>query len=117
MTLRFRCAALALAGFVTAAPPVAAQAAPQGPADPQAIRQAIDDLKKDFDARLAALEARLAGVEKKTPQAPAGGPTPAAEGAPPAVAPQPTTSGATGSSVTNAKVFNPDIAVIGDFLG
>jgi len=35
----------------------------------------------------------------------------------PSQMPSQTTSGAMGSSVTNAKVFNPDIAVIGDFLG
>src|SRR5207344_1886481 len=57
-----------------------------------------------------------AAVERNAPQAPAAAPT-QAEAAAPAGAPQPTTSGATGSSVSNAKVFNPDIAVIGDFLG
>jgi hypothetical protein len=116
MIFKVRCAVLALAGTVISAPLVAAQAAAQAPADAQAIRQAIDDLKKDFDARLSALEARLAAVEKNAPQAPAAAPT-QAEAAAPAGAPQPATSGATGSSVTNAKVFNPDIAVIGDFLG
>src|SRR5215831_10765713 len=115
MTFQFRCAALALGGAVLCAAPAGAQAAAQAPTDAQAIRQAIDDLKKDFDARLSALEARLSAVEKGAQPAPAAAP-PQAEPAAPAVAPQPT-GGATGGSVTNAKVFNPDIAVIGDFLG
>jgi hypothetical protein len=110
MTLRFRCAALALAGVVTAAPPAAAQNA----ADAQTIRQAIDDLKKDFDARLAALETRLAAVESAQQAQQAAQPpvsAAAAAGAPQAAA------GAAGAAVANAKAFNPDIAVIGDFLG
>jgi len=115
MTFQFRCAALALGGTVLCAAPAGAQAAAQAPPDAQAIRQAIDDLKKDFDARLSALEARLSAVEKGAQPAPAAVP-PQAEAAAPAAAPQ-STAGATGSSVTNAKVFNPDIAVIGDFLG
>ena len=115
MTFQIRCAALALGGTVLMAGPAAAQAAAQTPPDAQAIRQAIDELKKDFDARLSALEARLAAVEnaeKNAPQTPANPPAPVE--APPAVAPQ---AAATGASISNAKVFNPDIAVIGDFLG
>src|SRR5262245_49551200 len=116
MTFQFRCAALALGGAVLVAAPAAGQSAQQAPADAQAIRQAIDDLKKDFDARLSALEQRLSAVENvaKGAQPPPAAPPPAAEAAPQAA--QQTTQ-ATGASVTNAKVFNPDIAVIGDFLG
>jgi hypothetical protein len=112
MTFPVRCAALALGGTVLLAAPAAAQAVAQAPPDAQAIRQAIDDLKKDFDARLSALEARLSAVENAQKNAQ----PPVAAEAPPAVAPQ-TAPAATGASVTNAKVFNPDIAVIGDFLG
>jgi hypothetical protein len=114
--------------FVTA-PNVSAQD------NPQAIRQEIDQLRRDFEAlkqqygdRLTALESRLAATGA-TPSPAA--PTPAAE---PAAAPaaQPTAavppgaegaggpSGALpvyGSSIAGSKVFNPDIAVIGDFLG
>src|SRR5262245_26648575 len=99
MTFQFRCAVLALGGAV----PVAAQGASQPPADAQAIRQAIDELKKDFDARLSALEARLSAVEKSAQLAPpAAAPAPApAEGAAAAAVAQPT-AGAAGSSVTNA---------------
>jgi len=95
-------AACALSLVLLAAASARAQSAQNAaPADAQALRAAIDDLKKDFDQRLALLEARLAAVEK-------GGAQPAAA--------TPTT-GATGASVSNAKVFNPDMAVIGDFLG
>jgi hypothetical protein len=116
MSVQFRCAALALAGVVIVAPSVSAQAAGQAPADAQAIRQAIDDLRKDFDARLSALETRLAAVEKGAQPAPAAASPAPAVAAAPAGAAQ-TTTGATGSSVSNSKVFNPDIAVIGNFLG
>src|SRR5215831_18957675 len=120
MTFQFRCAALALGGAVLIAAPAAGQdAAPQASTDAQTIRQAIDDLKKDFDARLSALEQRLSAVEnaqKNAQPAPAAAPPQQPEPAAPPPQP-PTTTGATGSSVTNAKVFNPDIAVIGDFLG
>jgi hypothetical protein len=102
MVFRRRDAAYALAIIIALAPLARAQSAGQAPADPQALRTAIDDLKKEFEQRLAALEARLAAVEGTQPR-PAASPEPAA--------------GATGSSVTNAKVFNPDMAVIGNFLG
>jgi hypothetical protein len=116
MSVQLRCAALALAGVAIVAPPVSAQAAGQTPADAQAIRQAIDDLRKDFDARLSALETRLAAVEKSAQPAPVE-PAPAPSAPAAQAGPAQTTTGATGSSVTNSKVFNPDIAVIGDFLG
>ena len=97
MVFRFRHAVCALAMLCTLVPLARAQSAAQPPVDARALRAAIDDLKKDFDARLAALEGRLAAVEKTGAQA--------------------TGAQATGASVTNSKVFNPDIAVIGDFLG
>lgn len=101
MVFRRGHAACVLSVLLAAASPARAQTA-QASTDAQALRAAIDDLKRDFEQRLAALEARLATVESAKPSAPAAG------------APQ---AGATGASVPNAKVFNPDIAVIGDFLG
>src|SRR5262249_13716175 len=103
MTFQFRCAALALGGAVLVAAPAAGQSAQQAPGDAQAIRQAIDDLKKDFDARLSALEQRLSAVETVTKgaQPPAAAP-PAAEAAPQAAQ---QTTGAPGASVANAKGF------------
>src|SRR5436190_20990144 len=107
---------------------------------PQALRQEIDQLRREFEAlkqqygeRLTALEAKLAAGEAATPPA-AGGtqPPPAQPGPPGGAAPQPTAqvpagaegaggpSGALpvyGGAAASSKVFNPDIAVIGDFLG
>ena len=95
-------------------------AAAQG--EQQVLRQQVDQLRQDFEAikqqyaeRLAALEARLAALQ--------GGPS--APVSPPVGAPASTASGgadgpgssALGSSVASSKVFNPDMAVIGDFLG
>lgn len=68
------------------------------------LREEIASLKRDFAARLEALEARLAAVET-TPPAPT--PAPATASQAPSVAPAPLVS----------KVFNPDIAVVGNFLG
>ena len=90
----------------------------------QALRQDIDQLRREFDAlkqqygdRLTALEAKLAATEGAA--APAAPPPPGQ----PATAPVPagaesgTAAPVYGASIGNAKVFNPDMAVIGDFLG
>lgn len=97
------------------AAPAAAQA--QTAEQAQAIRAQIDQLRKDFDARLSALESQL--------NAAGGGATPAGPAQP--VGPPPQTStdpalpatpqAAAAGQGSGAKVFNPDIAVIGDFLG
>ena len=89
-----------------------AQAAPQPPPDAQALRAAIDDLKKDFEARLSALETRLAAIEGGG-QAPERTPAPAPA---PEQAPAPV-QGPGQAAAGGSKVFNPDMAVIGDFLG
>jgi hypothetical protein len=118
MVFRRRDAAYVFAFVLGIAARAHAQAAAQPATDAQSLRNAIEDLKKDFDQKLAALETRLAAVEnaQKGAAEPAAQPTPA----PPAAAPQAVVSqdtGAIGASISNAKVFNPDIAVIGDFLG
>ena len=94
--------------------PVAASAQ-----DTQALAQQIDPLQRDIErlrqeyaARLAELEAKLAAVQT---QAPPAAPVPA-EPPPPAPA-APEAPGAAQAAVGNSKVFNPDMAVIGDFLG
>ena len=109
----------------------------QSPADPesaQQIREEVDRLKKEFDelrdqygTRLAELERRLAALDGRTAVAP-----------PPAVAPEPpqaappvvdVPAGAAGAggpsgplpvygaATSGSKVFNPDMAVIGNFIG
>ena len=121
---RFLCASMVAAGLFLGPPEAAAQETPQ------ALRQDIDQLRKDFDAlkqqygdRLAALEAKLAAAEGTPPSAVA---APPAAGQPPSAQVPAGAEGAGGptgalpvygSSVTGSKVFNPDMAVIGNFLG
>jgi len=76
----------------------------QSQPDAGALQQQIDQLKKEFGERIAALEAKLAEAQAATP-------TPAPVPAPPVPAPS------TASPLTNAKVFNPDMSVIGNFVG
>jgi hypothetical protein len=83
--------------------PALAQAPPP---DAQSVQEQIDQLKKEFGERIAALEAKLAAGQAATPQ-----PTPVP--APP-VGPDPTVSAV---PLANAKVFNPDMSVIANFLG
>src|SRR6185295_15717005 len=126
--MRFMCASM-VAGAVYLTP---SRAFAQE--NPQALRQEIDQLRKDFETlkqqygdRLSALEGKLAAAEGAAPPA-----APAAVAAPPAAG-QPATAqvppgaegagGPTGalpvygSAVTGSKVFNPDMAMIGNFLG
>jgi hypothetical protein len=117
------CASVAAAAvFLT---PSSAQAQAQ---DAQALRQEIDQLRRDFETRLAALEARLAAISGGQPATPAAQPGAAPPGAAaPATAQVPPgaegaggPSGALpvyGSAVAGSKIFNPDMAVIGNFVG
>jgi hypothetical protein len=114
---RFRYAAFVL--VVLSAAKASAQAAPQPP-DAQALRSAIDDLKKDFEARLSALEMRLAAIEggQQPPPAqplPPPPPPPVQQPAAADLSVPPSQANAAGGGAS--KVFNPDMAVIGDFLG
>ena len=121
-------AAVFTAALLASTMPAAAQTP-----DIQAIRQEIDQLRKDFDSRLAALEARLSAAQGAPSPAPgaAAVPAPPQQPAEPA-APQPTAdvppgaAGAGGPSGSlplygaasaGSKLFNPDIAVIGNFRG
>ena len=117
-----RAAAVAI---VLVAPPreAAAQAADQA----QQIQQQIDSLRREFNDRLAALEAQLAALQGGQPAPP---PQPPAPPAPPPAATTadvpPGSAGAGGptgalpiygTTSLGSKIFNPDMAVIGDFLG
>ena len=83
------------------------------PADVQQARDEIEKLRKELDALRLQYEARLAQLEQRLTQlgaAPAPVPVPPPQDpAPTPPEPQP----APGAS----KVFNPDIAVIGNFIG
>jgi hypothetical protein len=117
-SMRVVCASAVAAGLLMTGSPAAAQ-------DAQALRQEIDQLRRDFETlkqqygdRLTALEAKLAVAEGTPPAQPgAAQPTapvpPGAEGAGGPTGALPVYGGA----VSGSKVFNPDIAVIGDFLG
>ena len=104
------CAGFAIAGLIGAASPASAQAADQA----QQIRQQIDQLKKEFGDRISALEAQLAAIQGGTGAA--AQPPPAAVPETPPAAP-PVLETGQGAGIANSKVFNPDMAVIGDFLG
>jgi hypothetical protein len=115
------CICTSLAASASAQQPAANQAAAQ------ALRAEIDQLKNDFSARLTALEAKLAAITGETPATPAAPTQGAAQPpAPPTVAVPPGAEGAGGptgqlpvyGNVSAAsKIFNPDIAVIGNFVG
>lgn len=125
--MRGLCVARLAAAVLVAAPGAALAQAPQGQASPGTpgqqiaeLQRELEALRSDYESRLAALEARLADVERQAasnPSAPGGQPTaevPAgAAGAGGPTGALPLYGGAAASS----KVFNPDIAVIGDFLG
>lgn len=115
---RFVCAAVLVGVFVFGSSSASAQDTPQ------ALRQEIDQLRKDFEAlkqqygqRLTTLETKLATAEGTPPTAaavPASAPPLAVPAALPPLEPAAPTLG---SSISGSKVFNPDMAVIGDFLG
>jgi len=104
----------AAAALLLSAAPARAQAQGQ-----DAVRKEIEQLRKDFEEirkqygdRLAALEAKIAAAQAAVPNQPAA-PAPAPVDVPPQPAPMPADAGGGAGS----KVFNPDIAVIGNFLG
>jgi hypothetical protein len=98
---------LFLFGFWLLPATASAQAANQA-ADIAALRAQLDALRTEYQTRIQDLERQLQTIQSQLTTVP-----PAAEAAVVAPAGQ----SVTGGSVTNAKPFNPDIAVIGDFLG
>ena len=121
------------------------QPVPASPTDPQQLREEVDRLRKEFESvrdaygsRLAALEARLAqiGGTGVPPVPPLPAEQPAAAAQPPTAPPTAVPSGQLevpagaagaggpqgalpvyGGTTAMSKIFNPDIAVIGNFLG
>ncbi len=103
-----------------------ASASAESAVSAQDVRDEIAQLRREFEARLTALEQRLASVE--------GRPAPS-EAAPPVTAAPTTTATAEvppgaqgaggpqgalpvyGATSLGSKIFNPDMAVIGNFLG
>jgi hypothetical protein len=93
----------------------------------QALRDELERLRREFEAirdsygaRLAALEAKLGAVEPSKPLVQAPPPTPTEAPVPPGAAGAGGPTGALpvyGGAAALSKIFNPDIAVIGNFLG
>lgn len=134
----FRSLAVVIVWVAAATPSFAQQARPS---EAEAIRAELDHLRVEFDAlrqqyesQLAALTARLAALESAASSVPAVAQTSQAAGAPRDVPapPAPETvevpAGAAGAggpqgalpvygAAAASKIFNPDMAVIGDFLG
>jgi hypothetical protein len=88
--------------------PASLQAQNASPAaDIAVLRAQLDALRTEYQTRIQDLEKQLQAIQTQLAgaQAPAGNAVAAPAG-----------QSVTGGSVSNAKVFNPDIAVIGDFL-
>ncbi len=90
--------------FLLAALALASPALAQ-PTEADRLRAEVEALRLEFSSRIAALEARLKAVEGAAP--------PEASTSAPAPAAVPLTAPPSPSS----KMFNPDIAAIGDFIG
>jgi hypothetical protein len=124
-----RALACAVCVLLAATAASAQQPAPAPPLDQQQIRQEIEQLRAQF----AAIQERLAALEAKLP--PSAAPPPAQPVTPPPAQPvAPATevtvpAGAAGAgglqgalpvygnTTALSKIFNPDIAVIGNFVG
>src|SRR6187455_2593341 len=107
MTYRFP-AALIVLFLIT--PHLFAQSASPQAADLTAVRAQIDALRADYDRKIQDLQKQLDDIQSRQ-SAP-----PGAAAAPEAVAQAPSNA-VSGGSVSAGKVFNPDISVVGDFLG
>jgi hypothetical protein len=133
-------AAPVFAQTAPAATPAIAVSPDAAPQDAQQVRQELQRLRQEFEAirdsygtRLAALEAKLGGATPTATPAPA--PAESSPAAVPAPSQPPQSAGVDvpsgaagaggpqgalpvyGNSTASSKVFNPDMAVIGNFLG
>ncbi len=134
--LFFRLTTVTFALAAGSVAPALAQTPPASDRDEvERLRSDLDSLRKEYAERIAALEQRLSALEGAAPASVAAvpSPLPAVPPAPPAQPPPaaeaqvpPGAAGAGGpagalpvygGAATASKVFNPDIAVVGDFLG
>jgi len=100
--------------LLTTLNPSASIAQTAQPTEAGRLKAELDALRLEFSNRIGELEARLTAVESADAAASAAPlPTPV-EAPPPSIAPAPPFIGAPASS---SKMFNPDIAAIGDFIG
>jgi hypothetical protein len=84
-------------------------------AEVERLRAELDQVRREYDERLAALDARIAALSGSTRPVTAEGGSPPAEGSPGPPASLPPPGQAPGPAAS--KVFNPDIAVVGNMLG
>ena len=122
-------------GGLTALSPCSGSAAQSSPAatppdvgeEISRLRRELDALRQEYGSRMAAIEARLETLEGGSPGG-AGAVTapPETAVAPPATAPVPPAVAGQGSAsalpvyggaASSSKVFNPDMAAIGNFVG
>lgn len=116
---------LAVLSSLGLSPGLAAQAAPgPGPEEAARLQAEIAALRAEFAARLEALEARLKALEAGPPPVPAPAvaeaqpaPEAPAEAAPAPLPPPAEPAPVMAAAAPSSKVFNPDIAVIGSFVG
>ncbi len=103
------CVLAVVLSIVAATPPVDAAAPPSEAVE--RLREEIADLHREYGERLASLEARLVALEASARD---GALRPVAA---PATAAVPGGLPRYGNVAASSKVFNPDISVIGNFLG
>lgn len=89
-----------------------ARASAQTPVTAESVLRQIEVLRQEFEQRLNALESQLSMLQGQ----PVAG-APATATAPAGAAALTTPADTSGLAASGAKVFNPDMAVIGDFLG
>ena len=125
---RFKRCGFVIVCTLACAGPAYGQTPVTQPADsPQQLRQELEKLRAEFEAvrdayaqRLAALEARIVSLGSPAPGVTAPEPAAAAPVPPAAAAPVGEAQAALpvyGNTGAASKIFNPDIAVIGNFLG
>jgi hypothetical protein len=84
--------------------------------DAERLKVELEALRREFSTRITELEARLKAVES-TASSPSAAPSTPAAVPEPSTPPPAVTTSLTGAPMTSSKVFNPDIAVVGDFIG
>ena len=107
MTVRTQTSMTLLALALTALPALGADPNQQL----QQLRQQIDAMKKDYEARLRSLESRLDQAQAQA-QAQAGAPKPIAAAAPPAAAPSEPAPASVAAAPSAANGFNPAVSLI-----
>ena len=86
--------------------------------DADRLKAELEALRLEFSTRIAELEARLKAVEGAAAAIPASPPVEATPAPPPVETPPPAPPAQISSAPAgSSKMFNPDIAAIGDFIG